>query len=185
MSQIFFLLLVLTGALGYYVSTIYNELNRLNSRVERNFSGVDTQLSRRHAVIKKLVSSIGAEQKNVLDQLGLLISLVEKAELQRGNQTAFLDTEGQVSRVWNQILNLPQMKNIPGFRDLNKQISEIEEEIAAARMSYNSSIEKFNIYLFSFPAGFIAKLLFEQFQKKSFFESTREERQDVVINFNN
>ena len=110
---------------------------------------------------------------------------MEKAELQRGNQTAFLDTEGQVSRVWNQILNLPQMKNIPGFRDLNKQISEIEEEIAAARMSYNSSIEKFNIYLFSFPAGFIAKLLFEQFQKKSFFESTREERQDVEINFNN
>ncbi|MBD2138348.1 hypothetical protein H6F32_12260 [Anabaena sp. FACHB-1237] len=78
MGQTFVFLLAMLGLLGYFVSKIYNEMNRLNSRVNRNFSGIDTQLSRRHAVIKKLVSSIGAEQKSIINQFEALTNLVEK-----------------------------------------------------------------------------------------------------------
>ncbi|ACK73977.1 LemA family protein (plasmid) [Gloeothece citriformis PCC 7424] len=184
MGQIFVVLLAMLGLLGYLASKIYNELTRLNSRVNRNFSGIDTQLSRRHAVIKKLVASVGAEQKNIINQFEALTNLIEKANLQRGNQQAFFDTENQISRMWNQILNLPQLKSIRGFQDLNKQIAEIEEEIAASRRTYNDSVERFNTYFASFPAGFIAQLLFKQFQEKAYFQATAEERQDIDINFN-
>ena len=144
MGQTFVFLLAILGLLGYFVSKIYNQINRLNSRVERNFSGIDTQLSRRHGVIKKLVSSVNAEQKSIINQFEALTNLVEKANLQRGNQQAFLDTENQISRMWNQILNLPQLQSIRGFQDFNKQIAELEEEIAAARRTYNDSVERFN-----------------------------------------
>lgn len=184
MGQTFVFLLAILGLLGYFVSKIYNQINRLNSRVERNFSGIDTQLSRRHGVIKKLVSSVDGEQKSIVSQFEALTNLVEKANLQRGNQQAFLDTENQISRMWNQILNLPQLQSIRGFQDLNKQIAEIEEEIAAARRTYNDSVERFNTYLVSFPTGFIAQLLFKQFQQKAYFQATADERQDSDINFN-
>ncbi|MBD2504091.1 LemA family protein [Anabaena azotica] len=181
MGNIFVFLLIVLGFLGYLVSQIYNELTRLNSRVDRNFSGIDTQLSRRHAVIKKLVASVGREEKSVINQFEALTKLIEKANLQRGNQQAVFDTENQISRMWNQILNLPQLQSIRGFRDLNKQIAEIEEEIAASRRTYNDSVERFNTYLMSFPAGFIAQLLFKQFQQKTYFQATAEERQDIEI----
>ncbi|MFN5854977.1 MAG: LemA family protein [Pseudanabaenaceae cyanobacterium] len=183
MGDAFIFLLVVLAFLGYLVSQIYNELNRLNSRVDRNFSGIDTQLSRRHAVIKKLVASVGAEQKNLIDQFEALTRLVEKANSQRGNQKSFLDTEDQISRVWNQVLNLPQLRNVRGFNNLNTQIAEIEEEIAAARRTYNASVEKFNTYFISFPTGFIAQLLFKQFEEKAYFHATDEEKKDPDITF--
>lgn len=181
MGSLFLFLIIILGLLGYFVSQMYNELARLNARVDRNFSGIDTQLSRRHAVIKNLLGSVSREQKSVMDQFEALTTLVEKADLQRSNPQAYFDTEKQISRMWNQLLNLPQIQNIVGFRDLNKQIAELEEELAASRRTYNASVERLNTYLISFPTGFIAQLLFKRFQERPYFEATAEERQNIDV----
>lgn len=181
MGNVIFFLFAILGFCVYLVSRIYNDLSRLNARVNRNFSGIDTQLSRRHAVIKNLLGSVGREQKSVMDQFEALTKLIEKANLLRGNQQAYFETENQISRMWNQLLNLPQIQSIRGFQDLNKQIAELEEEIAASRRTYNDSIEKLNVYLVSFPKGFIAQLMFKQFQNKAYFEATEEERKNIDI----
>jgi len=47
-------LLILIAIFGFGITKIYNSLNSLEGRVERNLSGVDVVLEERHNTIKKL-----------------------------------------------------------------------------------------------------------------------------------
>jgi len=174
-------ILILFAIFGFYVSNIYNSLNSLESRVQRNLSGVDVVLEERHNTIKKLKAVVTQEQKNLRSQFDRLVDLIEHSGAAKGNTKEYFDTENEISRLWLRTIELPEIQQVKGFEKLSDQIIDIEQEISAARRTYNASVERFNNQFGSFPEGFIAKLLLKKFQAREFFKATKETRQDVDL----
>lgn len=167
-------LLILIGIFVFYLSKIYNKLNALENRVSRNFSGVSIELEKRTDTINQLKGLARQEQTVLLKQFERLTNLIERSNRTRGNAKDYFEAENEISVVFGQVIQLPEIQEIRGFEQLRNTIVDIEQNIAAARRTYNSSVERFNNELGKFPNGLIAQLLFQQFQPKEFFQAAPE-----------
>ncbi|NER39773.1 MAG: LemA family protein [Oscillatoria sp. SIO1A7] len=174
-------LLIIGAVFGFLVSKIYNSLNSLEGRVKRNLSGVDVVLEERHNTIKKLKAVVTQEKKNLREQFERLADLIEHSGASKGNPKEYFETENKISLIWTQTLELPEIQQVKGFEKLSDSIIDIEQEISAARRTYNASVERFNNELGSFPSGFVAQLLFKRFESKEFFKATEQTRKDVDL----
>ena len=74
----------------------------------------------------------------------------------------------------------PTLKADTMFNNLQKSISEVEENLQAARSNYNSNVSSFNKAILVFPASIVAG---NKFTKKEYFEAEEAKRQDVKIEF--
>ncbi len=172
-------IVILVVIFVFYIGNIRNHLNTLDSRVERNLSGVDIVLEERHNTIKKLKGLASQEQKNLREQFERLAELIEHSTAKKGNLKEYFDTENKISLIWSQTIQLPEIQQVKEFSKLSNTIINLEQEIAAARRTYNGSVERLNNGLESFPNGLIAQMIFKKFQFKEYFKATEETRKDI------
>jgi len=78
--------------------------------------------------------------------------------------------------------NYPQLRASENFLELQRELTDTEDKIQAARRFYNGNVRDLNIKIESFPANIIANLF--KFQKMEFFEiGTPEEKEPVKVSF--
>jgi LemA protein len=73
--------------------------------------------------------------------------------------------------------NYPDLKANQNFLQLQTELSDIENKIAAARRFFNSSINEYNSTIQSFPSNFVAKMF--DFQEQKFFEIENAQEKEV------
>jgi LemA protein len=167
----FLVFLALVALLVFWLIAIYNGLVRLRNLVKEGWSGMDVQLKRRADLIPNLVETVKAymgHEREVLTRVTELRSqsmgareVSEKGRL-----------EGALSRSLANLFAVaegyPELKANENFLDLQKQLSEIEEEIQLARRYYNGTVRNLNIKVESFPSNIVAG--FFKFTQAEFFE---------------
>jgi LemA protein len=79
--------------------------------------------------------------------------------------------------------NYPELRATENFQQLSRNLSELEDEIQAARRIYNSNVQSYNTSIQQFPASIIAKQ--GNFQSREFFEIDGAEREPVSVSFGN
>ena len=163
---------VIVLALLYGVA-VYNRLVRLRALVREAFSGITVQLRRRADLIPNLVETVqgyATHEREVLDQV---TAHRADATSQRGvAATAQADAAftGMLGRLMAVAEAYPDLKADDNFRQLQSELSEIEETLQTARRYYNATVRDLNTSVQSFPNVMIAGPM--GFKEEEFYQDT-------------
>ena len=177
----FIFLIVAIVLLALWLVSIYNSLVKLRNNREQAFADIDVQLQQRHDLIPNLVATVkgyAAHEAGTLEKVTQAraaamgaTSINEKiqAEQQLGQALANLKVSVEA---------YPELKANQNFLELQEELSDIENKLAAARRFFNSVTKDYNTQVQSFPANLIAGSF--GFHKDSMFEISAEERATVT-----
>ena len=142
-----------------YLVVIYNGLVRLRALVREGFSGITVQLRRRADLIPNLVSTVegyATHEREVLEQV--TARRADAVNAKGVNATAQADAQfsGMIGTLFAVAEAYPQLQADENFRQLQAELSEIEEELAGARRYYNATVRDLNTSVQSFPNVLVA-----------------------------
>jgi len=181
--------LIIIGVIFLFGIFFYNSLIGKKNQVTNAFSAIDVMLKKRFDLIPNLVEVV--KQYTTYEQ-GTLTKIVElRAKATSGNITpaekAQLDSElsSSMRGLMVNIENYPDLKANTNFINLQTTWTESEEQIAAARRTYNASVTDYNNAIMMFPGSLFAGML--NFQPTQVLETAAEERKNISAKdlFNN
>lgn len=153
------------------VISLYNRLVRLRNNREQAFADVDVQLKQRHDLIPQLVDAVKGymgHEKGVLTEITearanaiKATSINDKIEAEKRLSTALEGLKVSVEAY-------PDLKASQNFMELQNEIADIENKIAAARRFFNSATKELNVATELFPSNLIATLF--NFKREPLFE---------------
>jgi LemA protein len=162
-----------------WIIMIYNGLVSMRQRVNQSFADIDVQLRLRHDLIPNLVETVKGYAAHERGTLEAVIQARNSAMAARGpaQQAA---AENMLSGALRQLFALsesyPDLKANASFQQLQSELTDIENKIAAARRFFNNSVSEYNTGIQNFPAVLFAAAL--GFAQKDFFD-LGEERKTV------
>jgi LemA protein len=177
-------LVVIVLVLGAIV--IYNRLVGARNRVDESWSGIDVQLKRRHDLVPNLVETVkgyAAHERQVLESL----TTARAEAMSAAGSPQVGEAEGRLSKALTDVRavaeNYPQLRATENFQTLQRQLSEIEDQIQAARRIYNSNVQSYNTSIQVFPSSLVAAV--GAFHPRDFLEIKElEDREPVAVSFN-
>jgi len=169
--SIFLIILVIIVALILLTISLYNRLVKLRNGREQAFADVDVQLKQRHDMIPQLVEAVKGYMQH---ERGVLTEITE-ARANAIKATSINDKIAAESRLSSALEGLkvaveayPDLKASQNFMDLQNEISDVENKIAAARRFFNSATKELNVATEIFPSNIIATLF--NFKREPLFE---------------
>lgn len=142
-----------------YLVIIYNRLVRLRALVREGWSGITVQLRRRADLIPNLVRTVegyATHEREVLDQVTAHRTDATSAKGVGATAQADAAFTGMIGKLVAVAEAYPDLKADANFRQLQDQLSEIEEELSGARRYYNATVRDLNTAVQSFPDVLIA-----------------------------
>jgi LemA protein len=175
-------LLLLAGLI--YV-LVRNSLISLNQRVGESWSGIDVQLKRRHDLVPNLVETVKGYASHESETFEK-VTQARAAAMQASGPAEAGQAEGQLTAALGGLRvvaeQYPQLRATENFQQLQRQLSELEDEIQASRRIYNSNVQQFNTRIQQFPASIPAKQM--GYAEKQYFEITEAaEREAPQVSF--
>jgi LemA protein len=168
------IVLILIG-LVVLVGVIYilmrNSIIASRNRVDEAWSGIDVQLKRRHDLIPNLVESVkgyATHEQKTFENVTKARSQAMQAEGVQDTaqaESALGAALGQLRVVAEQY---PDLRATENFQQLQRQLSELEDEIQASRRIYNSNVQSYNTKIQQFPMSIVANQ--GGFTDREFFE---------------
>jgi len=168
------IMLILLGLLAVVVLwaiSLYNRLVRLRNGREQAFADVDVQLRQRHDLIPQLVEAV---RGYMVHERGTLTEITEaRANAMKATSiNEKIAAETRLSTALDglrvQVEAYPDLKASQNFLDLQNEISDVENKIAAARRFFNSATKELNVATELFPSNLIATLF--NFKREPMFE---------------
>jgi LemA protein len=175
--------LIVLAALIYI--GIRNSMIGSRNRVDEAWSGIDVQLKRRHDLVPNLVETVKGYASHESEVFEKATKARADAMSARGvGETAQAEQKlsGALTDLRAVAENYPQLRATENFQQLSRNLSELEDEIQAARRIYNSNVQAYNTKIQVFPNSIIANQ--GGFQKREFFEiEDAGEREPVAVSF--
>ena len=141
--------------------------------IREAWSGVDVQLKRRSDLVPNLVQTVkayGAHESQIFERVIELRSQGVKSE----GLSEKADRENEITGFVKQFFALaeayPEIKADSNFLELQKQLTEIENQLQYARRYYNGTVREYNIGIQSFPGNLVSQLF--RFAPEDYFEVT-------------
>lgn len=156
----------------------YNGLVTLRSRVNQAFADIDVQLKQRHDLIPNLIETV---KGYVAHERGTLQAVVEtrnvalKAQGPADQAAAENALSGALGRLMALGEAYPDLKASANFQQLQTDLAEIEDKLAAARRFFNNGVAEYNAAIQHFPAVLFAGLM--GFRPQAFFDVGETQRQ--------
>jgi LemA protein len=169
-------LLALLGLLAVAAKgvALYNLLVRDRARVDAAWSDVEVQLKRRYDLVPKLVEAARQHagfERGVLERVAQGRAQALQAEGAAGKRVP----EGALGRDLQRLVALaeayPDLTASRSFLELQRNLSEIEDDIQFARRYYNGSVNNLNTRVDTFPDLLLARLF--GFRAAEYFELER------------
>lgn len=156
------------------VIAIYNTLVRLKNRTEESWSDIDVQLKRRYNLIPNLIETVKGyadHEKQVFTDVTEARNNALNAE-EKGNPEEIKKAENQLEGTLKSLFavaeNYPDLKANANFMELQRELSDTENKIQAARRFYNTTVRELNTKVESFPYNLFASIF--KFNKREYFE---------------
>lgn len=160
-----------------WVVGIYNGLvNRRNNR-ENAFANIDVQLKQRHDLVPQLVATVkgyATHERELLER----VTAARTAAMSAVGINDKIQTENALSSALSglrvSLEAYPDLKANQNFLQLQEEIADIENKLAAARRFFNSTTRELNVTVQSFPTNLIAGVF--GFKTEPMFEISASER---------
>ena len=168
---IFFVIIGVIVLLIVWAISLYNRLVKLRNSREQAFADVDVQLKQRHDPIPQLVESVRGYMQH---ERGVLTEVTEaRANAMKATTiNEKIQAEGRLSTALEglkvSVEAYPDLKASQNFLDLQNEISDVENKIAAARRFFNSATKELNVATEVFPSNIVATLF--TFKREPMFE---------------
>lgn len=182
----FYIILGIIAVIIIWFVAIYNGFVRLVTRSKEAWADIDVQLKRRYDLIPNLIETVKGYAKH---EAGTLQKVTEArtAAMKGGNIKERGKAENMLTGALKSIFalseNYPDLKANQNFLELQRELSDTENKIQAARRFYNTNVRDLNIAVETFPKKIVAGMF--NFNKKEFFEleAGSEEREAVKVKF--
>jgi LemA protein len=166
--------------IALFLIFIYNRLVTLRQVVNQAWSDITVQLKQRHDLIPNLVETVKGYAAHERGTLDAVVQARNAAVAATGPQ-AQAQAENMLTGALRQLFALaesyPDLKASANFLQLQADLSDIENKIAAARRFFNNAVQEYNTAIEQFPAVFIAGPF--GFTSREFFELEEGERAAV------
>jgi len=176
----FLILILLVVGIGLFVISVYNRIVALNQRTDQAFADVDVQLKQRHDLVPNLVETVKGYASHEKETLDAVITARNAAQAATG-PAAQGAAEGVLGAALGKLFALaeayPDLKANTNFLELQRELADIENKIAAARRFFNNAVQEFNTAIQQIPGNFIAPL--GNFIQKDYFEIPEASRAEV------
>lgn len=170
--------IVIAAVLLLLTVVLYNGLVRRKNDVENAFGSVDVMLKKRHDLIPNLVETVKTymkHEKSLLNELTELRTRAQNSDLPEDERVDLenLITKG-ISGIMVAVENYPDLKANQNFLQLQGTWNEAEEQISAARRTFNAAVTAYNNAVETFPSNIMAD--FMGYQRRKVFEIPEVER---------
>jgi LemA protein len=168
--------------LGVWLIMAYNGLVAMRQRVSQAYADIDVQMKQRHDLIPNLVETVKGYAGHERGTLEAVINARNAAvQAQAGGVAAQAAAENVLTGALRQLFALseayPNLKANENFLQLQSELTDIENKLAAARRFFNNAVQEYNTSIQQFPAVFLAGPL--GFSQKEFFDVGTEERKTL------
>lgn len=168
---------------------VYNSLVRLRNRVEEAWSDIDVQLKRRHDLIPNLIETVkgyAKHEKETFENVTQARTQAMQAREAGGDTGQQAQAENMLTDTLKSLFavaeNYPDLKASQNFQELQRELSDTENKIQAARRFYNNNVLNYQTKIQSFPTNIMAKVF--NFSPKPYFELEEEkERENPSVEF--
>ncbi|MCC2315790.1 LemA family protein [Cellulomonas xiejunii] len=150
----------------------YNGFVRLRNLVQESWRQIDVELHRRHDLIPNLVETVkgyAAHERNVFDEVtrarAAAAGPVDSPAQQAVQENALNSALGRLLAVAE---NYPVLRASENFQQLQAELANTEDRIAAGRRFYNANVRTLNTKVETFPANVIASMF--GFTRAEYFE---------------
>lgn len=178
-------ILVLIIAFIAYVLNVFNSLVRQRNQVKEAWSDIDVQLKRRHSLIPNLVETVkgyAGHERQTLDSITAARSAAVNAKSLPEQAAAENTLSAGLRTLFAVSENYPDLKANTNFLELQRELSDTENKIQAARRFYNGVVRDYNTAIESVPSNIIASAF--NFTKEEFFQLDDEAvRADISVKF--
>jgi LemA protein len=170
------------AAIALWLVGIYNGLVSLRQRCRQAFADIDVQLKQRHDLVPNLVETVKGYAKHERETLDSVITARNAAANAQG-PAAQAAAEGVLSAALGRLFALaeayPDLKANQNFLELQRQLDDIENKLAAARRFFNNAAAEYNSKRESFPAVLFAQSM--GFQPQEFFDLGEADRKTASV----
>jgi LemA protein len=163
----------------------YNGMVKARNKVDESWSGIDVQLKRRHDLIPNLVETVkgyAAHEKEVFENVSAARSAAISAQGPAQQAQAETALTGALGRLFAVAEAYPQLRAAESFTQLQQELANTEDQIAAARRIYNGNVQAYNTKIQVFPNSLLAGPF--GFSRREFFEiEDPADREPVKVSF--
>ena len=171
MSTSTWIVLGAIALLVIWVVIIYNGLVAMRQRVNQAFADVDVQLKQRHDLVPNLVETVKGYASHERGTLEAVVQARNAAMTAQG-PAQMAQAENMLSGALRQLFALseayPDLKANQNFQQLQSELADLENKIAAARRFFNNAVQEYNTGIQQFPAVLLAGPT--GFTQKEFFD---------------
>ena len=154
-----------------WIIMIYNGLVAMRQRVNQSFADIDVQLKQRHDLIPNLVETVKGYAGHERGTLEAVIKARQTA-VAAPSIDQKVQAENVLSGALRQMFALsesyPDLKANQNFQQLQGEITDIENKLAASRRFFNNAVQEYNTGIQNFPAVLFAAML--GFRPQQFFD---------------
>lgn len=163
-----------------WLVSLYNSLVRLRNRRQNAFADIDVQLRQRHDLVPQLVETVKGYASHEKELL-LRVTEARNAAMNAGSIDSKIAAEQQLTAALQglkvQVEAYPDLKANQNFLQLQEELSDIENKLAAARRFFNGATTEYNNSVESFPGNLVARNF--GFQREVFFDLGTESRKHM------
>lgn len=162
----------------------YNGLITQRNRVDEAWADIDVQLKRRVDLVPNLVETVKGYAKHEKELLENVTKLRTEI-LSAGTLSDRAAKENMLTDALKSVFavaeNYPDLKASTNFLELQRELTDTEDKIQAARRFYNGMVRDFNTAIQVFPQNIFAGML--KFGPRELFQATEGEREVVKVSF--
>lgn len=175
-----YIILIVLGAVALWAILAYNNFVKLIQRTKEAWADIDVQLKRRYDLIPNLVETVkgyASHERETFDAVTNARAEATKVHVDPSNMTpeslaAMAGAEAGLGQALGKLLAVaeayPDLKANTNFLELQRELSDTENKIQAARRFYNGNARDLKIGLQSFPSNIVGKVF--SFKEEAYFE---------------
>ncbi len=149
--------------------TIYNGIVTKNNRCDNAWQTIDAQLQRRNDLIPNLVETVKGYATHESETL-MAVTRARAAVAGAATPEDKMAASGELSNALTRLLAVaeayPELKANTNFQQLQGDLTDTENKISYARMSFNDCVLEYNNAITTFPGNLVAG---SRFQKRQGF----------------
>ncbi|MBP6866379.1 MAG: LemA family protein [Candidatus Pacebacteria bacterium] len=164
----------LIGALALvviWIAFVFNKLVSLRNRTQEAWSDIEVQLKRRYDLIPNLVNSVkgyATHESTAFEKVTQARAAAMGAKTMGDHAKSEALLGGAISGIFGIAEAYPDLKANANFIELQRELSDTENKIQAARRFYNTNVRDINTSIQQFPSNIIAGMF--GFKNAEFFD---------------
>ena len=171
------IIIVIVVGLGMLVAGIYNNLVKLRNNRENAFANIDVQLKQRFDLVPQLVATVkgyAAHEKELLENITAARTAGVNASSIDDKIRADQQLTSALAGLRIQVEAYPDLKANQNFMQLQGELADIENKLAAVRRYFNSATRELNNAVETFPGNIFAGMF--GFHKEAMYEIEASQR---------